>query len=170
MTTATGGSGARRLERRLVVAWVAIVAATAGLLAVAAVDSGGVETDAQRIQRLSASFACPQCQGESVSESNAAVAATIRTFIADEVAAGATDEEIRNDLVRAYGARVLLNPPADGFASLVWILPVVALVAGAAAVAAVFTGQKGPTAAVSEADRALVARARWRAGDVEADA
>jgi cytochrome c-type biogenesis protein CcmH len=139
---------------------VAVLVAAAGLLAVATVDGNGVETDAARIQRLSDSFACPVCQGESVAESNAAVAATIRQYIADEVAAGATDEEIRDDLVRAYTVRVLLTPPAEGFASLVWILPVVLLAGAAAAVAAVVSRGGRRTVAASAADHELLDRAR----------
>lgn len=150
----------RTMTRRRLIGWVAIVAAAIGLLVVAAVDGGGVETDAERIQRLSDSFACPQCQGESVSESNAAVAATIRQFIADEVAAGSTDIEIRDELLQAYGAQVLLTPPAEGLATLVWVLPVVALAAGAAVVAAVFTGRAPAPTTVTTADRQLVERAR----------
>ena len=155
--------------RTQLIRWVAVAVAAFGLLVVAAVDGGGAETDAERIQRLSDSFACPQCQGESVSESSAAVAATIREFIADQVAAGASDEEIRDDLIAGYGARVLLTPPAEGIASLVWILPVVVLTAGAAAAAAVFAGRRGTTARATDADRALVDRLLRERADAEAE-
>ncbi|MGI9611760.1 MAG: cytochrome c-type biogenesis protein [Acidimicrobiales bacterium] len=151
------------------VRWVAVVAAAVGLLLVATIDSGGAETDAERIQRLSDSFACPQCQGESVSESSAAVAATIRDFIAAEVAAGATDEEIRDDLIAGYGGRVLLTPPAEGIASLVWILPVVVLTGGAAAAAAVFAGRERNDVTVTDADRELVEQALSARAQDEAD-
>ena len=124
------------------VAWAGVVAAAVTLLAVATFSGGGVETDAERVQRLQESFACPECRGESVADSNAAVAATIRQFIAEEVAAGSSDLEIRNDLLRAYEARVLLNPPADGPGTLLWVLPVVIAVAGATAVATMAT--RGP--------------------------
>ena len=123
-------------DRRRLMTWAAVLTAAIALLVVAVVDGGGAESDAERIQRLSESYACPQCQGESVAESNAAVAATIRRFIADEVAADATDLEIRDALIRAYGAQVLLNPPAEGLASLLWILPVGLVVGGAVGVAA----------------------------------
>lgn len=149
--------------RQRTVVWVAILAAAVSLLVVASLDQGGVETDGERVQRLQASFACPECRGESVADSNAAVAANIRQFIAAEVADGATDLEIRNDLLRAYDAQVLLNPPADGLAALLWVLPVVIATAGAAAVAGLIT-RRTPEAALSDADRELVAAAR-SAGD-----
>lgn len=149
-----------RSGRRGTVAWAALSAAVLALLAVATFGGGGVETDAQRIQRLNESYACPQCRGESVADSNAAVAATIRQFIANEVAAGSTDTDIRNDLLQAYQAQVLLTPPADGFASLLWILPVMLAVGGAAVVTILAT--KGPNDAVgpTDADRELVRQAR----------
>ncbi|MEM9564375.1 MAG: cytochrome c-type biogenesis protein CcmH [Actinomycetota bacterium] len=145
-------------------AWVAVVAAALSLSVVAAVDDGGAETDAERIERLSDSFACPECRGQSVAESNAAVAATIRQFIADSVTAGATDTEIRDQLVASYEARVLLNPPADGFASLIWVLPVVLVVLGAVGVGAAITGNRGRDREVSDEDLELLARARSRSG------
>ncbi|MEM9889244.1 MAG: cytochrome c-type biogenesis protein CcmH [Actinomycetota bacterium] len=145
--------------RRRTIAWVAIVAAALSLLVVATVDQGGVETDAERVQRLQGSFACPECRGESVADSNAAVAANIRQFIAAEVSEGSTDLEIRNELLRAYDAQVLLNPPADGLAALLWVLPVVIATAGAATVAGVIT-RRTPDAALTSADRELVAAAR----------
>ncbi len=145
-------------------AWVAILATSLSLLVVAAVDDGGLETDAERIQRLSDSYACPTCRGQSVAESNAAVAATIRQFIADSVATGVTDREIRDQLVASYEARVLLNPPAEGFATLVWVLPVVLVVVGAVGVGVAVTGQRSPDRSASDEDRDLVARARDRVG------
>jgi cytochrome c-type biogenesis protein CcmH len=150
--------------RLRLLAWVAVLATSLSLLVVAAVDDGGLETDADRIQRLSDSYACPECRGQSVAESNAAVAATIRQFISDSVTAGATDREIRDQLVASYQARVLLNPPAEGFASLVWILPVVLVVIGAVGVGAAITGNRGSGRRASDEDRELVERAKHRAG------
>jgi cytochrome c-type biogenesis protein CcmH len=149
---------------RLMLAWVAILAATVGLLSVAAFDDGGAETDTERIQRLSDSFACPECRGQSVSESNAAAAIAIRQFISDQVTAGATDDEIRDRLVASWQADVLLNPPAEGFAALVWILPVMLVIIGAVGVGAAVTRNRGADRQASDDDRSLVAQARARNG------
>lgn len=143
-------------------AWIGIAVAVVALLIVAGVDDGGLETDAERVQRLSDSFACPQCRGQSVAESNAAVAATIRQFISDSVTEGRTDSEIRDDLLRSYRARVLLNPPAEGITTLVWILPVVLVVGGAVGVAGAITRNRGPDRDPTAEDRDLLARARER--------
>ena len=146
-------------SRHRAVSWAAVGVAALALLAVATFGGGGVETDAERIQRLQESYACPQCRGESVADSNAAVAATIRQFIADEVGRGATDAEIRNQLLQGYNTSVLLTPPADGLATLLWVLPVVLAVAGAAAVTAIAT-RGSVEASATEADRELVRQAR----------
>lgn len=132
--------------------WVAIVAASLALLVVAAVDQGGTESDAERIQRLAQSYACPQCRGQSVAESNAAVAVTIRQFITDSVTAGQTDREIRDQLLVSFDARVLLNPPADGFAALIWVLPVVLVVVGTVGVGAAVTARRPDDREVADGD------------------
>lgn len=157
-------SGAPKFKGRQarLMGWVGIAVAVVALLLVAGLDTGGAETDAERVQRLSDSYACPQCQGQSVSESNAAVAATIRQFISDEVTAGSTDREIRDQLIGAYQARVLLNPPAEGITTLIWVLPVMLVVIGAMGVAGAITRNRGANREPSSEDRELLERARSR--------
>jgi cytochrome c-type biogenesis protein CcmH len=145
--------------RSRLVAWVGIVVAVIALLVVAAVDDGGLETDAERVQRLADSYACPTCQGQSVADSNAAVAANIRQLLSQRVSDGATEREIRDELIGAYNAEILLNPPAEGFITLVWVLPVMLVVVGAAGVAAAITRNQGGLRDPSAEDRDLVAKA-----------
>lgn len=147
------------MSRKRLIQWTAILVAVIALLVVAGVSDAGIETEAERTQRLTYSYACPECKGQSVAESNAAVSVTIRNFIAEAVADGKTDTEIRDELLRGYGERVLLNPPSDGFASLLWILPVVLVVAGAAAVAAIVTRDTSARRTMTAADEAVVAEA-----------
>lgn len=147
--------------------WFGLLASMAMLLAVAAFDEGGIETDAERVQRLSQSYACPECAGQSVAESNAGVASTIRQFIRNEVAAGSSDTEIRDQLVVAYGSEVLLTPPSEGISSLIWILPVVVLVGGSAAVGWTLRRSRGGSRDATDADRLLVAEARTKAAQRE---
>ncbi len=146
---------------RRLLGWVGLAAAAVALLVVAAVDQGGIESDAEQIQRLSESYACPVCDGESVADSNAAVAASIRQLISDEITAGTSEIEIRNQLIDAYGVEVLLNPPAEGISALVWVLPVMFVVLGAVGVAGAITrNNRRSVRDPSEEDRELLARAR----------
>lgn len=147
-------------SRRRLIGWIAIIAAVVSLLAVSVLDQGGIENDAERMQRLSESYACPVCQGQSVAESNAEVARTIRQQIRTEVQQDATDDEIRDTLISQYGGEVLLNPPAEGIGSLVWVLPVLVVVLGAAGVGAAVTGTSVLGREASDEDRRLVANAR----------
>lgn len=143
------------------VRWTGVLVAVLGLLVVSVADRG-VETEDQRIQRLHDSYACPVCDGQSVADSNASVAEAIRTFIEDEVVAGSSDDQIRDDILSAWPGS-LLNPPGEGFAALVWILPVVVAVVGAVGVAFV-VGRRVDATNVSSADRDLVDAARRQAG------
>ena len=77
------------------------------------------------------------------------------------IAEGASDAQIRDELAAAYGERVLLTPGRSGVSSLVWALPVVVLVVAVAGLAFAFRRWRGDAAGrASDADRALVARAR----------
>ncbi len=143
--------------------WFGLLASMLFMLGVATFDDGGVETDAERVQRLSESFACPECAGQSVAESNAGVSSTIRQFIRNEVIAGSTDGEIRDKLVVSYSSKVLLTPPSSGISSLIWILPVLVLVGGSAGVGLALRRSRNGSRDATDADRLLVAEARTRA-------
>lgn len=129
--------------------WLVLVAVTAALLAVGTQRPPPMGP-AQRAQSLAASIRCPTCRGQSALDSDAATARAIRADIARRVAAGQTDQEIRDYLVSRYGTEVLLSPPRRGRAALVWVLPAVALVAGTVGLAyALWRWQRawGPPAA-----------------------
>lgn len=152
-------------------AWGFVLVSLVALISLASFSTTGPETPEERIQELADQYACPQCQGQSVAESNAAVARNIVEFISDEVYAGSTDTQIRDDLVRGYGTEVLLNPPSSGWNSLIWILPVLVLVGGTAIVASSIasarsrSGSLDPTAA----EEALVQQLRLGGRDRGAD-
>lgn len=118
------------------------------------------ETTGERIQRLSDSYACPTCKGQTVAESNAAAATTVRDFIRARVDQGSSDTEIRDELVRAYGGTVLLTPRSDGVSALIWILPALVATGGTAVVIASLRRSPPEQRAASDEDRDLVARAR----------
>ncbi len=101
------------------------------LVFVASQPSTTAESDPERVQRLTESFACPECDGQSVAESNASVAANISRFIESEVAAGSTDQEIEESLLASWGPSVLLAPSFDGVAVWVWTIPIAAAIVGA---------------------------------------
>lgn len=140
--------------------WLVIALVLAGTLTYGTVDDVGPRTDGQRLRGLYESVKCPQCQGQSVADSDAPAAKAIRAEIKRRIDAGEPDGEIRSYLVSRYGDDVLLTPSNDGLAGLVWFLPVAIFVCAVAGLAAAFRSwrrDRAPT--VSADDRDLVAQA-----------
>lgn len=135
----TAGRGAR-----LWVSWAALAVVLTGALAVAASDVGAPMTAAERSYALARRIRCPQCDGQSVAESDVVVSREIRRDIAARVTQGQSDAEILDAYVQSYGRDVLLEPPTTGVSAVVWWLP--ALVAAAAVGGLVGVLRRAPTA------------------------
>ena len=83
---------------------------------------------------LEAEIVCPVCE-TTLDQSNAPIAEKMKTFIRARIAAGDSEQEIKDALVAEFGEGVLAQPPGGGFGLLAWLLPLAALVGGAVAVA-----------------------------------
>ena len=94
---------------------------------------GGPPSLDARVQHIAAQVRCPVCNGETVAESQAAPSVAIRNQIRTDVQRGETQAQILGSLVDSYGPGILEKPQASGIGVLVWVLPVVAVVIGAAA-------------------------------------
>ena len=86
-----------------------------------------------RAQRLFSVVRCVVCQHESIADSPAGIAGDMRRLIREEIAAGATDQQVRDDLVRRYGDYVLFTPPVRTGTWLLWFGPGLLIVLGGAA-------------------------------------
>jgi cytochrome c-type biogenesis protein CcmH len=114
-----------------------------------------------RSERIASSIRCAVCQGQSVAESRATSARAIYDEIVRRVEAGESDDAIRTYVAGRYGTELLLRPSSSGAGSVVWIVPVmlgVLAIAGLVAAFVKWRPQRG--AALSDVDRAVVARAR----------
>jgi cytochrome c-type biogenesis protein CcmH len=132
-----------------------------GALFVGVTDTGGRRSPEARERDIASSVACPTCDGQSVADSDASAARGLRSYIADRIAEGAGDDDIRAELADRFGDQILLTPGRSGLAGLVWILPVVALVVAFAGLALAFRRWRGTgSARASDADRLLVRRAQ----------
>jgi len=137
---------------------MAAVVAVAFLVGVS--DSREAATPAARAHRLAESIQCPTCSGQSVADSDASASRFIRQQIDQRIAAGASDDQIRQELADSYGDDILLTPKRSGVAGLVWVLPVAVLVAALGGIALAFRRWRSRAVVeASEADRALVERA-----------
>lgn len=90
----------------------------------------GRDPDRDPAGRLAAELSCPSCQGESVASSDSALAVSMRTVIAQRLAAGQTPEQIRSWFVRRYGPNILTDPPKRGPGLLLWVVPAAVLAFG----------------------------------------
>jgi cytochrome c-type biogenesis protein CcmH len=88
-----------------------------------------------RARNLQQELRCVVCRVQSIDQSNAPLAADLRQLIRDRIAAGETDQEIKDYLVARYGAYVLLEPPVRGDTYLLWFGPIMLVVAGLGIVA-----------------------------------
>lgn len=130
--------------------------AAAALLGVAAVGLlAGARHATDRTYRLEQRLRCPTCQSVSIADSPSDTAAAMRASVEQQVAAGRDDQEILNYFQARYGAWVLLEPPVRGATLLVWVLPLLALAAGAAVLAALLR-RPPPVPPLDEAQRARV--------------
>ena len=82
---------------------------------------------------LEAEIVCPVCQ-TTLDQSNAPIAERMKTYIRVRIAAGDSEQEIKDALVAEFGPGVIAEPPGGGFGLLAWLLPLGALVGGAVAV------------------------------------
>ena len=104
-------------------------------------------SDERRAQELNRAIMCPVCPGESIDQSQNQLAAQMRAIVAEKLATGESEAEIKTFFVERYGDSVLLSPPERGFNLLVWIVPVVGLAAaGLAAALALRRMRRSPRA------------------------
>jgi cytochrome c-type biogenesis protein CcmH len=59
----------------------------------------------------------------------------MKAFIRARIAAGDSEQEIKDALVAQFGTEVLAEPPGGGFGLLAWLLPLGAVVGGALVIA-----------------------------------
>ena len=145
--------------RKLV--WVGIAVLAVGVLAVALWPSGGTPTVRARTRSLASELRCVDCEGLSVAESSTASARQTRRDIEARIRRGQSDQDIRQVYVDRFGESILLKPSSRGIGVVVWALPVIVLVVGAGGLAlALRRWGRQPRLVATDADEALVARAR----------
>jgi cytochrome c-type biogenesis protein CcmH/NrfF len=87
-----------------------------------------------RIAHLETLVRCPSCDDLSVAVSNATSAVAVRHEIVKKVHEGQSDSQILTSIEAVYGTSILLEPPTSGLGVLLWVVPlllILALVASA---------------------------------------
>jgi cytochrome c-type biogenesis protein CcmH len=106
---------------------VAAVALSVGLAAIVPrpADFG------ERARAIQTQLRCPTCQGLSIADSPATSATQMREIVREQLASGATDDEVRAFFVARYGRWILLDPPAAGVDLALWLFPALVVSIGA---------------------------------------
>jgi cytochrome c-type biogenesis protein CcmH len=115
---------------------LAVLLAAALPLAAAAQPTSEAALD-EATRELASEMRCPVCQGVSIQDSPTELAREMKGVIRQQLAEGRTRDEVRGYFVERYGEWVLLAPEPRGFNLLVYLLPLVGLLAGGAVVTAI---------------------------------
>lgn len=94
----------------------------------AALEAHEVLADRQReerARRLGDTLRCPVCGGQSINDSDAGDAQTIRQQIRERLLSGETDESITQALIDHYGEGVLLTPRFSSQHAGLWLFPLI---------------------------------------------
>ncbi len=103
----------------------------------------GAELD-RVTEEVSSRMRCPVCQGLSVADSPTDSAVAMKGETRRMLAAGYTPEQVLSYFERSYGEFIRLAPKPEGLNLLIWIAPLVALLAGAGLIAAYFRRRPRP--------------------------
>ena len=85
----------------------------------------------QRLKDLADELRCLVCQNQTIADSNAPLALDLRNQIRTQIAQGRSDDQIRSYMVERYGDFVLYKPPFKASTLVLWLGPLMLLVAGA---------------------------------------
>ncbi|MAJ34530.1 MAG: hypothetical protein CBC12_01840 [Candidatus Puniceispirillum sp. TMED52] len=96
--------------------------------------------DEARARALAAELRCLVCQNQTVDDSDADFAITIRSIIRDQISTGQSDQDILTYLRQRYGDYILFNPPLNHMTVMLWLAPIILLIGGVIVI--VMTRQK----------------------------
>ena len=88
-----------------------------------------------RARAIGAELRCVVCQNQTIDDSDAELAHDLRVLLRQRLKAGDTDQQAVAFIVNRYGDYVLLKPPFEAETLLLWLGPLLVLLAGGTGVA-----------------------------------
>ncbi len=79
---------------------------------------------------LAAKLRCLVCQNQTIAESNAGLAIDLKNEIREKFSQGQNEQQIVDYMVARYGDFVLYKPPFKAITALLWLGPLLLLLAG----------------------------------------
>lgn len=83
-----------------------------------------------RMMRLATVLRCLVCQNQTIADSHAELASDLRNQIIELIHQGKTDDEIMDYMTARYGDFVLYRPPLKTSTVLLWLGPLLLVIAG----------------------------------------
>ncbi|RCL00408.1 MAG: cytochrome c-type biogenesis protein CcmH [Candidatus Tokpelaia sp. JSC085] len=81
-----------------------------------------------RARAIALQLRCLVCRNETISSSQAALARDLRLLIRELLCSGNSDKQIIDFIVERYGEYILLQPPFEGPALILWFFPLFVLI------------------------------------------
>ena len=109
-----------------------------------------------RAREIGKGLRCLVCQNQSIDDSEAELARDLRILVRERLTAGDSDGAVKDYVVARYGDYVLLRPPFKAGTYLLWLGPVLILLAGLVASWRYYrrrAGAEPPPAALSAEER-----------------
>ena len=91
--------------------------------------TGYSEKEALSIDRM---LMCPVCPAETIDQAQVEISRQMKAVVREMLAQGASRDEVLDFFVARYGLEVLAAPPKSGATLLVWVLPIVGVLAALA--------------------------------------
>lgn len=118
------------LRNRSLVASVAILVVVAAIWGTVMAASAQPRSLDDQVNDVASQLQCLPCQGESVADSPSTWAMQVRGVIREKLRAGQSEQQVIAYFVSVYGDRIRQTPPMSGFTLLIWLGPVIMLLAG----------------------------------------
>jgi cytochrome c-type biogenesis protein CcmH len=132
-----GRSVTRLLRNRSALAALGVLLVVGAIWGVAMAASAQPRSLDDRVTEVAAQLQCLPCKGESVADSPSPWALQVRGVIREKLQSGDSEQQVIQYFVSRYGETIRQVPPRSGFTLLIWLGPVVMLLAGLFVVASV---------------------------------
>jgi cytochrome c-type biogenesis protein CcmH len=120
----------RNIKLKLILLLITILASLSVAPKVFAQDAQPGQPTANDVNRVAKNLYCPVCPNTPLDVCETKACEDWRAQIRDQLTEGWSDQQVIDYFVAQYGERVLAEPQRKGFTSLVWFLPLVAVLLG----------------------------------------
>lgn len=81
---------------------------------------------------------CVVCAGESINDSKADIAKSLRVLVRERISQGHGEKQIIDEIINSYGQSILMKPPFNKNTLILWLAPLFILIAGIAIILVFF--------------------------------